>query len=206
MSIVGAGAATTIIRQIGTGPANDGDRVMCMNEPFTTGLIYNFSGITIVGGREGTAAGTGAALGGAGIIGGELNNSLTLTNVVMANNQETVAGSANLGGGALQITGGNLIITNSTIGGASAPGAYSDRTSTNTANSQAGSGGGITYTPSSPMHSGGTGTLTITGSTFSRNTLNRDRRRRRGLTDFRVCLARRHWFGLGVNRHFDFLK
>src|SRR4029078_7273133 len=32
MSIVGAGAATTIIRQTGTGVSNDGDRVMCMNE------------------------------------------------------------------------------------------------------------------------------------------------------------------------------
>ncbi|HEX5602027.1 MAG TPA: hypothetical protein VFX63_05725, partial [Pyrinomonadaceae bacterium] len=70
MSIVGAGAATTIIRQTGTGPANDGDRVMCMNEPFTLDLIYNFSGFTMVGGRDGTAAGTGTALGGGGIIGG----------------------------------------------------------------------------------------------------------------------------------------
>ena len=170
MSIVGAGAATTIVRQTGTGPANDGDRVMCMNEVFSVGLVYNFSGVTFVGGREGTAAGTGAVIGGAGIIGGELNNSLTLTNVVFANNQETVQGSANLGGGGLQITGGNLIITNSTFGGSSAPGAYTDRSSTNTANSQAGSGGGIVFTPSSPQHAGGTGTLTITGSTFSRNT------------------------------------
>src|SRR6185369_10402396 len=95
MSIVGAGAATTIIRQTGTGVSNDGDRVMCMNEPFTTNLVYNFSGVTFVGGRDGTAAGTGAALGGGGIIGGELDNSLTMTNVVMANNQVTVLGSAN---------------------------------------------------------------------------------------------------------------
>src|SRR4029079_12430075 len=86
MSIVGAGAATTIIRQTATGPANDGDRIMCMNEPFTIGLVYSFSGVTFVGGREGSAAGTGTVLGGAGIIGGELNNSLTMTNVVMANN------------------------------------------------------------------------------------------------------------------------
>ena len=170
MSLIGASAATTIIRQTGTGPANDGDRIMCMNEVFAIGLVYNFSGVTFVGGREGTAAGTGAVLGGAGIIGGELNNSLTLTNVVFANNQETVAGSANLGGGGLQITGGSLIITNSTFGGSSAPGAYADRTSTNTANLQTGSGGGLAYTPSSPQHAGGSGTLTITGSTFSRNT------------------------------------
>jgi Big-like domain-containing protein len=170
VSITGAGAATTIIRQTGTGPANDGDRIMCMNEVFATGLVYNFSGVTFVGGREGTAAGGGAVLGGAGIIGGELNNSLTLTNVVLANNQETVAGSANLGGGGIQITGGNLIITNSTLGGTNVPGLYTDRTSTNTGNVQTGSGGGVTYTPSSPQHTGGTGTLTVTGSTFSHNT------------------------------------
>src|SRR6185503_6285124 len=170
MSIVGAGAATTIIRQTGTGLANDGDRIMCMNEVFTVGLVYNFSAVTFVGGREGTAAGTGAVLGGAGIIGGELNNSLTLTNVVFANNQETVAGSSNLGGRGIHKKRGNLIITNSTFGGTSAPGAYTDRTSTTTANLQAGNGGGVTYTPSSPQHTGGTGTLTVTGSTFSRNT------------------------------------
>ena len=128
-----------------------------MNEPFTIGLIYNFSGVTFVGGREGTAAGGGAVLGGAGIIGGELNN-LTMTNVVMANNHETVAGSANLGGGGLQITGGNDHY-DSTFGGSSA-GAYAERTSTTTANLQTGSGGGVTYTPSSPAHVGGTGTLT----------------------------------------------
>src|ERR1043165_3964664 len=170
VTITGAGAATTIIRQTGTGPANDGDRVMCMKTTFTTGLVYNFSGITFAGGRDGTAAGTGTALGGGGIIGGELNNSLTLTNVVLANNQVTVLGSKNIGGGALQITGGSLSIVNSTIGGSAAPGAYTDRTSTNTANLQAGNGGGVTYTPSSPAHTGGTGTLTVTGSTFSRNT------------------------------------
>jgi hypothetical protein len=151
MTITGAGAATTIIRQTGTGPANDGDRVMCMNEPFTTGLIYAFSGITFVGGRDGTAAGTGSAIGGGGIIGGELNNSLTLTNVVFANNQVTVLGSGNIGGGGVQITGGSLTITNSTFGNATnGPGAYTDRTSTNTANLQGGSGGGGFLNPTNP--------------------------------------------------------
>src|SRR6185503_29222 len=89
MSIVGAGAATTIIRQTGTGPASDGDRVMCMNEPFTLNLVYNFSGVSFVGGRDGTAAATGSVIGGGGIIGGEKGNVLTLTNVVIANNQVT---------------------------------------------------------------------------------------------------------------------
>jgi hypothetical protein len=171
MSIVGAGAATTIIRQTGTGPANDGDRVMCMNEPFTINLIYNFSGVTFVGGRDGTSAGTGSAIGGGGIIGGESGNVLTMTSVVMANNQVTVLGSGNIGGGGIQITGGTLNITNSTFGGSSAPGAYTDRTSTNTANHNAGSGGGVMYTPSAPAHTGGSGTLTVTGSTFTRNTV-----------------------------------
>src|SRR5688500_14587576 len=170
MSIVGAGAATTIIRQTGTGPANDGDRVMCMNEPFTLNLIYNFSGVTFVGGRDGTAAGTGAAIGGGGIIGGEKGNVPTLTNVVLANNQVTVLGSGNLGGGGIQWTGGDMNVTNCTIGGTAAPGAYTDRTSTNTANLQAGSGGGITFTPSAPQHTASTGILTVSGSTFSRNT------------------------------------
>jgi uncharacterized repeat protein (TIGR01451 family) len=170
MSLVGAGAATTIIRQTGTGPSNDGDRVMCMNEPFTVGLIYNFSGVTFVGGRDGTAAGTGTALGGGGIIGGELDNALTLTNVVFANNQVTVLGSANIGGGGIQITGGSLTITNSTFGGSSGPGLYTDRSSTTSANLQAGSGGGVMFTPSAPTHAGGTGNLTVTGSTFTRNT------------------------------------
>ncbi|MEN3325257.1 MAG: hypothetical protein V7638_64, partial [Acidobacteriota bacterium] len=170
MSIVGAGAATTIIQQTGTGPANDGDRVMCMNEPFTLDLVYNFSGFTMVGGRDGTAAATGSVIGGAGIIGGEKGNVLTLTNVVLANNQVTAIGSGNGGGGGIQITGGDLNVTNCTIGGSAAPGAYTDRTSTNTANSQAGSGGGLMFTPSAPRHMASTGVLTVTGSTFSRNT------------------------------------
>ncbi len=170
MSIVGAGAATTIIRQTGTGPANDGDRVMCMNEPFTLDLIYNFSGFTMVGGRDGTSAGTGTALGGGGIIGGEKGNVLSLTNVVLANNQVTVLGSANIGGGGIQWTGGDLNITNCTIGGTAVPGAYADRTSTNTANLQAGSGGGVMFTPSAPQHTASTGILTVSGTTFSRNT------------------------------------
>src|SRR5215213_4798125 len=170
MSIVGAGAATTIIRQTGTGPANDGDRVMCMNEPFTLNLVYNFSGFTVVGGRDGTAAATGSVIGGGGIIGGEKGNILNLTNVVIANNQVTAIGSGNGGGGGIQITGGDLNVTNCTIGGSAAPGAYADRTSTNTANLQSGSGGGLMFTPSAPRHTASTGVLTVTGSTFSRNT------------------------------------
>ena len=154
MSIVGAGAATTIIRQTGTGPADDGDRIMCMSENFATNLVFNFSGVTFTGGRDGAAAGGPQVIGGGGIVGGELDNSLTLTNVVFANNWTTGPG---LGGGAIQITGGSLIITNSTFGGSSAPGLYTDRSSVTTANQTGTSGAGVNYTPSSPMHTGGTG-------------------------------------------------
>ena len=50
-TITGAGSATTIIRQTGTGPAvpaNTGDRVMCLNESILDSRVYNFSSITIV--------------------------------------------------------------------------------------------------------------------------------------------------------------
>ena len=73
--------------------------------------------MTFVGGRDGTAAGTGTVIGGGGIIGGEKGNVLTLTNVVIANNQVTAIGSGNGGGGGIQITGGDLNVTNCTIGG-----------------------------------------------------------------------------------------
>jgi hypothetical protein len=107
------------VRQTGTGLANDGDRVMCLAETFPTNLVIRMSGFTVVGGRDGARAGRGAQVfGGGAIIGGELNNSLTLTNMVFANNWTTGPG---LGGAAVQITGGNLIITNSTFGGSSAP-------------------------------------------------------------------------------------
>ncbi len=170
MTVTGAGAATTIIRQTGNGPTSDGDRIMCMNEPFTLNLIYNFSGVTFSGGRDGTAAGTGTAIGGGGIIGGEKGNVLTLSSVVFTNNQVTVLGSGNIGGGGLQWTGGDLNITNSTFGGSNAPVTYADRTSLNVGNTQAGSGGGVMFTPSAPQHTASTGILTVAGSTFSRNT------------------------------------
>src|SRR6185295_12635098 len=170
MSIVGAGAATTIIRQTGTGLANDGDRVMCMNENFTLNLIYNFSGFTMTGGRDGAEAPptpTPQVFGGGAIIGGEKDNTLTLTNMTFVNNW-TVGPC--LGGGAVQITGGNLNITNSTFGGSSPPGSYTDRASVVNANKTGTSGGGVNFTPSAPKHMGGIGNLTITGSTFNRNT------------------------------------
>ncbi len=153
-TIIGVSPASTIIRQTGTG-----DRVMCLNALFLVGLQYNFSGLTITGGREASG------FGGGGIIGGELSNSLTLDNVRVSNNQVNNAG---IGGGGVQITGGDLNITNSTFGGTNAPGA--DRNDVTLANHSQTSGGAVMYTPSSPMHAGGTGVMTISSSTFTRNT------------------------------------
>jgi uncharacterized repeat protein (TIGR01451 family) len=169
MALLGAGAATTIIRQTGTGPANDGDRIMCMNETFLENLVYNFSGVTFTGGRDGAAGGGVQVFGGGAIIGGERGNALTLTGVTFVNNWTVGPG---LGGGAIQITGGDLTVTNSTFGGANAPGLYTDRASVSNANQTGTSGAGINYTPSSPQHTGGTGILTVTGTTFSRNVAN----------------------------------
>ena len=98
-TIVGAGAATTILRQHSTGPASNGDRVMCLNETFALNLTYNFSAISIIGGRDTTA------FGGGGIIGGEKGNVLTLTDVTVSNNQAT--GVGNFGGGGIQMFGGD---------------------------------------------------------------------------------------------------
>jgi predicted outer membrane repeat protein len=155
-TIVGAGAATTIIRQTTTG-----DRVICLNAPLALGIQYTFSGITITGGRDASG------LGGGGIIGGEKGNTLTLTNVTISNNQ-TTGNSVPGGGGGLVITGGDLTITNCLIGGTNAPGANrTDVTLGNQASTT--SGGGLGFTPSAPNHTASTGTLTITGSTISNN-------------------------------------
>ena len=172
VAMVGLGGGA-IIQQLATGVSNDGDRAMCLNLAFAINKTYNFSNLTIVGGRDGSFPAAANVLGGGGIIGGELDNLTTLTNVTLANNQ--VYGAAmgtnnNLGGGGIQITGGDLTITNCTIGGASAPGIYTDRTTTTTANLESlGSGGGVAFTPSSPTHMGGTGDMVVTGTTFSRN-------------------------------------
>ncbi len=172
VTMVGLGGGA-IIQQLATGVSNDGDRAMCLNLAFAINKTYSFSNLTIVGGRDGTSPAASNVLGGGAIIGGELDNSVTLTNVTLANNQvlaPLMGTNNNGGGGGIQITGGDLTITNCTIGGASAPGAYTDRTNTTTANlEQNGSGGGVTFTPSSPQHMGGTGDMVITGTTINRN-------------------------------------
>lgn len=161
-SIVGGGQATTIIRQIGlgSGGAGTGARVMCLNNTFKLSLIYQFSGLTITGGRS-----LSSPFGGGGIIGGEKDNSHTFTNVTLSNNQAT---GGTFPGGGIQILGGNTTFTNSLVGGSSAPGA--DRTNVNLANSDGTSAGGVFFTPSAPQHTASVATFTSNGTTFSRNT------------------------------------
>ena len=162
-TITGAGAATTIIRQHGAG-GTTGDRVICLNETIAASRAYNFSGISIVGGRNNTI------WGGSGIIGGGHLNTLTLTDVTIANNQATGGGTIN-GGAGLQIVAGNTTITNCTFGGTTAPGAASDRDTVTNGNTIAtGSGGGLSFNPSSTSNSGEVSTLTVTGTTFNHNT------------------------------------
>jgi len=164
-TINGAGSASTIILQNGSNPATNNDRVMCLNEPFAINFIYSFSGMTISGGRDNTSFGAAA------IVAGELGNALTLTNVVISNNQST---AATVGGGAIQILGGNLTITNSTIGGTAVPGAFGARSNSaadlakgNSHNLS--SGGGVGFDPSAPTHDASTGVFTTTGATFGFN-------------------------------------
>jgi len=159
-TINGAGAGSTFIRQSGTGPAANGDRVMCMNELFLENLAYSFSGFTVHGGRDS------GGLGGGGIIGGEKGNSLVLSGVTISNNQVT---GGNIGGGGIQITGGNLTVTNSTIGGTLAP-VLGDRTTVARGNiNNTSTAGGLYFTPSAPTHTASTGNLVVTGTTISNN-------------------------------------
>ncbi|HKR58345.1 MAG TPA: VCBS repeat-containing protein, partial [Pyrinomonadaceae bacterium] len=94
-------AGGAIIRQLATGVSNDGDRVMCLNLAFAINKTYSFSNLTIIGGRDGSSPAAANVLGGGGIIGGELDNLTTLTNVTLANNSVhgALMGTNNNGGG-----------------------------------------------------------------------------------------------------------
>src|SRR6185295_8004495 len=157
-TITGTGAANSIIRQ---GSAVN-DRVFCLDVPLAAGRTYAFSALTITGGRD-----NGSNVGGGGIIGGAKGSTLNLTNVTFANNQTT--GPATSGGGGVGVTGGDMNVTTCTFGAANNPGANkNDLTLGNAANSL--SGGGLDYSAGDPLGTNGaTGTLTITGTTFTHN-------------------------------------
>jgi hypothetical protein len=86
-SIVGAGAAVTIITQ-----TTAGSRVIEVNPFIVANLTTSISGVTISGGTETTG------VGGGGILSGALNNNLTVSNSVISGNSATGAGSFGGGG------------------------------------------------------------------------------------------------------------
>lgn len=143
-SIVGVGAASTIISQ-----SSAGDRVIEVNPFLDASFTTSLADVTISGGTETTG------VGGGGIISGSINNSLTLTSCVISGNSATGAGT--FGGGGISHTGGGLTITGCTISN----------------NSTSGSGGGVGYSAGDPLgRFPSTGTLTVSGSTFASNSAN----------------------------------
>ena len=143
-SIVGAGAATTIINQ-----TVNGARVIEVNPFLDANFVTSISGVTISGGRETTG------IGGGGVIAGAIGNTLTLTDCVFSGNSATGAGT--FGGGGVSHTGGSLTVTGCTFSN----------------NSTSGSGGGISYSAGDGFgRVPSVGTLAVSGSTFSGNTAN----------------------------------
>jgi hypothetical protein len=140
-SIVGAGAATTIIQQ-----TTSNDRVIEVNPFLDAGFVTSISGVTITGGKETTAAC------GGGIVAGSIANDLTVTNSVISGNSATGAGT--FGGGGICFTGGNLTLNGTTLSG----------------NTTSGSGGGLVYSAGDLLgRTPSPGVLTVTSSTFSNN-------------------------------------
>jgi hypothetical protein len=113
-SIVGAGAATTIIRQ-----TTPNDRVLCVDANLAGNFNFSISGVTITGGRETNG------VGGGGMISGGFGDTTTVTDCVFRNNTATGAGSPV--GGAIGNGAGTLNISGSTF----------------TSNTASGSGGAI---------------------------------------------------------------
>ncbi len=115
-SMVGAGAATTIINQ--TMPD---DRVICVDQNLVGNFTFSISGVTISGGRETHG------VGGGGIISGDNGDVTNVTNVVFSNN--LASGSGSPVGGGLGNEAGTLNVISTTF---------------NT-NQSVGSGGGLYY-------------------------------------------------------------
>ena len=140
-AIVGAGAATTIIRQ-----TQPNDRVIEVNPFLDAAFVTSISGVTVTGGKETTAAC------GGGIVAGSIDNALTVTNSVISGNSATGAGT--FGGAGICFTGGSLTLSSTTVSG----------------NSTSGSGGGVVYSAGDLLgRTPSTGILAVTGSTFSSN-------------------------------------
>jgi len=143
-ALVGAGAASTIIRQ------TTNDRVIDFNPTVAASFSGSLSNLRITGGN------VGGTFGGGGIIYGDSNGGGTLTlNGVTVDSNTAMQGP---GGGIASGARGNLTIINSSIfnNTASSPAAGPG--------ASAGTGGGIDF-----LDQGGANQLTITNSTISGN-------------------------------------
>jgi hypothetical protein len=143
LSIIGAGASSTIIQQ------TDGvDRIF--EEDFATagGNPLTLQNLTLTGGNctNDTTNDCDEAGGGAILAGGFPNDPLTLTNVVISNNATN-----QLYGGAVSFDAPNLTVTNSTFSN----------------NKTISAGGGIWFADYAPINE--TAVVSITNSTFSNN-------------------------------------
>ena len=189
-SIVGAGAATTIIHQ-----TTPNDRVMCVDANLVGNFNFSISGVTISGGHETNG------VGGGGIISGGFGDVTNVTDCIISGNATSGGGSpvgGGIGNGAGTLNVSGTTISNNTSG-ASGAGIYTDSfgvgsfslsNSTLTGNSTTnGNGGGVVVAGSgsvtsssfSSNHANGAGTLgggllsqggsaTVTLSSFSGNT------------------------------------
>src|SRR5206468_6130147 len=101
VSIVGAGAATTIIQQ-----TQPNDRVLEVNPNLDPSFVFTLSGVTIRGGRETTG------VGGGGIISGSTGNQTTISSCRFTDNQ---ASGDSGPGGAILNGEGTLTVSGSTF-------------------------------------------------------------------------------------------
>jgi CSLREA domain-containing protein/uncharacterized repeat protein (TIGR01451 family) len=145
-SIVGAGAASTIIRQT---VANR--RVFDINPPVSSVVAPNvsvsMSGVTISGGNSPSDN-----FGGAGIFAGGPGNALTLSNCAVSGNS-LPAGVFNVGAGVGYSGGGVLTVNNCQ---------FSNNTAVNL-------GGAISYSLLNNPGAAGQGGISVTNSTFTNN-------------------------------------
>lgn len=159
LSIIGAGASSTIIQQTdGKDRIFEEDFALAGSNPLT---IEN---VTLAGGNCSNTSTNDCGFGGGAVIAGGLaGDDVTVTNVVMSNNATAAPAAGSQDGGALNFAGPNLTITNSTFSG-------------NTANGggvfNEGVGGGVYFLDQQAISSTANGFLTITNSSFTNNKTN----------------------------------
>ena len=141
-TIVGAGAASTIIQQT---VANR--RVLNVNSSVSLNVAVTISGVTITGGNFPSDTD-----GGGGVYAGGPGNALTLSNCIITGNT-LGSGTSVRGAGVKYFGGGVLTINNCQI----------------TSNTAANVGGGVDYSLLNVGGAAGQGGLSITNSTFSNN-------------------------------------